>query len=220
MPTSSLVKVGDLGIAVLLDEAGVLTKSARGMGTVGYVSPEQQYGLKVDERTDQYSLAALAYELLTGRRPLGLFPPPSRLNRDLSRSGPGHPAGPVGRAEGSVPRRVGIPDGLDRGLMGSSRRARRLSLAIIGLSAILVTASALAWVSMPDPRRSSNRAGDGTTRCLDDPAGDDCGPGTKRDGPRQFPAESRQAVRGIHPAGRAARLRDLGPVRPSHRSGG
>ena len=58
---------------------GVLTKSFRGMGTVGYVSPEQQYGLKVDERTDQYSLAALCYELLTGRRPLGSFPPPSQF---------------------------------------------------------------------------------------------------------------------------------------------
>ena len=50
------------------------------MGTVGYVSPEQQYGLKVDERADEYSLAALSYELLTGRRPLGLFARPSSLN--------------------------------------------------------------------------------------------------------------------------------------------
>ena len=85
MPTDSLVKVGDFGIAVLQDKAGLLTESVRGMGTVGYVSPEQQYGLKVDERTDQYSLAALCYELLTGRRPLGLFPPPSRLNPQLTR---------------------------------------------------------------------------------------------------------------------------------------
>ena len=84
MPTESLAKVGDFGIAVLQDKAGVLTESFLGMGTVGYVAPEQQYGLKVDDRADQYSLAALSYELLTGRRPLGLFPPPSRVNSELT----------------------------------------------------------------------------------------------------------------------------------------
>jgi eukaryotic-like serine/threonine-protein kinase len=84
MPADSLAKVGDFGIAVMRDKAGALTESFLGLGTVGYVSPEQQYGLKVDERTDQYSLAALCYELLTGRRPLGSFAPPSRLNPKLS----------------------------------------------------------------------------------------------------------------------------------------
>jgi eukaryotic-like serine/threonine-protein kinase len=83
MPTDSLVKVGDFGLAVMRDKAGARTESLLGLGTVGYVSPEQQYGLKVDERTDQYSLAALCYELLTGRRPLGSFAPPSHLNPRL-----------------------------------------------------------------------------------------------------------------------------------------
>ena len=45
-PTDSLVKVGDFGIAVMRDKAGDLTESCLGLGTVGYVSPEQQYGLK------------------------------------------------------------------------------------------------------------------------------------------------------------------------------
>ncbi len=83
MPTDSLVKLGDFGIAVMRDKAGDLTTSFQGLGTVGYVSPEQQYGLKVDERTDQYSLAAVCYELVTGRRPLGSFAPPSQLNPSL-----------------------------------------------------------------------------------------------------------------------------------------
>jgi eukaryotic-like serine/threonine-protein kinase len=83
MPTDSLVKLGDFGIAVMRDKAGALTESLMGLGTVGYVSPEQQYGLKVDERTDQYSLAALCYELLTGRRPLGSFALPSAHNPHL-----------------------------------------------------------------------------------------------------------------------------------------
>ena len=68
LPTDVLCKVGDFGLAVAQDSAGSLTRPGRGLGTIGYVSPEQQYGLKVDERADQYSLAALAYELLTGPR--------------------------------------------------------------------------------------------------------------------------------------------------------
>ncbi|MGB0068211.1 MAG: protein kinase [Isosphaeraceae bacterium] len=84
-PTEAECKVGDFGLAVMQDKAGLLTRSIRGLGTPGYVSPEQQYGLKIDERTDQYSLAALTYELLTGRRPLGQFLPPSRHNVQLPR---------------------------------------------------------------------------------------------------------------------------------------
>ncbi len=78
-------KVADFGIAVM-GGAGDPTQPGLGPGTPGYVAPEQQYGLKVDERCDQYSLAAVAYELLTGRKPLGPFAPPSRHNTKLSRS--------------------------------------------------------------------------------------------------------------------------------------
>jgi serine/threonine protein kinase len=146
MPTGSLVKVGDLGIAVLQEEAGVLTRSSRGMGTIGYVSPEQQYGLKVDERTDQYSLAALSYELLTGRRPLGLFPPPSRSNPRLSRE--------VDRAilrglsEEPKDRFADVRDfvtALDRALVSPSRKARKLSLSLLGLCVVLLATAGLAW---------------------------------------------------------------------------
>jgi serine/threonine protein kinase len=77
-------KVADFGIAVSGPAAGSLTRTDMSMGTVGYVAPEQLYRLKVDERADQYSLAVIAYELLTGSMPLGAFPPPSRLNSDLS----------------------------------------------------------------------------------------------------------------------------------------
>ena len=76
-------KVTDFGIAVLDFAIGSLTRTGRALGTPGYVAPEQQYGLKVDERADQFSLAALAYEMATGRKPLGAFPPPVRLNPRL-----------------------------------------------------------------------------------------------------------------------------------------
>jgi formylglycine-generating enzyme required for sulfatase activity/tRNA A-37 threonylcarbamoyl transferase component Bud32 len=74
-------KVSDFGIAVPQSDVGALTRDDRTLGTVGYAAPEQQYRLRVDERSDQYSLAAVVYEMLTGQLPLGSFPPPSRLNR-------------------------------------------------------------------------------------------------------------------------------------------
>src|SRR4051812_2163870 len=73
-------KVSDFGLAVPEAAAGSLTRSGLTMGTIGYIAPEQQYRLPVDERTDQYSLAAMTYELLTGHLPLGAFSKPSRLN--------------------------------------------------------------------------------------------------------------------------------------------
>jgi serine/threonine protein kinase len=76
-------KVADFGIAVLRASNGVMTGGKELLGTLGYIAPEQQYRLKVDERADQFSLAALAYELLTGRKPLGVFKPPSHYNRRL-----------------------------------------------------------------------------------------------------------------------------------------
>ena len=39
------------------------------MGTPSYMSPEQIEARPVDGRSDQFSLAVLAYELLSGTRP-------------------------------------------------------------------------------------------------------------------------------------------------------
>ena len=78
-------KVADFGLAVLRAGAGSITETREGIGTLGYVSPEQRYRLRVDERADQYSLAALAYELLTGECPVGIIRPPSGLNHRLPR---------------------------------------------------------------------------------------------------------------------------------------
>ena len=76
----------DFGLAVLDTDVGGQTQTDGLMGTPGYVAPEQQYGLGVDERADQYSMAAVIYELLTGHRPLGILKPPSQLGPGL---GPG-----------------------------------------------------------------------------------------------------------------------------------
>jgi serine/threonine-protein kinase len=79
-------KVSDFGIAVPEALVGSLTHSGHFAGTIGYMAPEVQYRLPVDERADQYALAAVTYELLTGQLPLGVFPDPSQVSPRLHRS--------------------------------------------------------------------------------------------------------------------------------------
>ena len=50
----------------MLSESGVTGTSAF-LGTIAYVAPEQIEGRPVDAKADQYSLACLTYECLTGR---------------------------------------------------------------------------------------------------------------------------------------------------------
>jgi eukaryotic-like serine/threonine-protein kinase len=59
------VKVTDFGVAALTDALGSAT--GRG-GTLGFMPPEQLRDEPLTERTDEWALAALAYEMLTGRR--------------------------------------------------------------------------------------------------------------------------------------------------------
>jgi serine/threonine protein kinase len=62
------VKVADFGIAKLMSAQNP-TVTGMLMGTPSYMSPEQIEARAVDGRSDQFSLAVLAYELLTGSRP-------------------------------------------------------------------------------------------------------------------------------------------------------
>src|SRR6185503_16762213 len=67
--------VADFGIArgSLGSEAGVATEIATAanlvIGTPRYMSPEQITGGEVDARSDQYSLACVLYEMLSGEAP-------------------------------------------------------------------------------------------------------------------------------------------------------
>lgn len=63
--------VMDFGIAKAVSAAGheTLTQTGMMVGTPAYVSPEQAAGEQLDARSDQYSLACVLYEMLSGERP-------------------------------------------------------------------------------------------------------------------------------------------------------
>ncbi|HSK16995.1 MAG TPA: protein kinase [Gaiellaceae bacterium] len=64
-------KVTDFGIARTIGVEDGLTQTGTVLGTGHYISPEQASGQRADERSDQYSVGVLFYELLTGEVPYG-----------------------------------------------------------------------------------------------------------------------------------------------------
>jgi serine/threonine-protein kinase len=61
-------KIADFGIAKIA-AAENLTMTGSIVGTPHYMSPEQVQGQAVDGRSDQFSLAVIGYEMLTGEKP-------------------------------------------------------------------------------------------------------------------------------------------------------
>jgi len=72
------VKVVDFGLAKVAapatgagDAATALTATGALVGSAPYMSPEQASGRALDPRSDLFSLGAVLYEMLAGRRPFG-----------------------------------------------------------------------------------------------------------------------------------------------------
>src|SRR5205085_7158702 len=77
------VKVLDFGLAKLTEQPGqtnpadsamdtkvkAYTEAGAVIGTVNYMSPEQARGLKVDARSDIFSLGVVMYEMAAGHMP-------------------------------------------------------------------------------------------------------------------------------------------------------
>ena len=68
MFTDGTIKVMDFGIAKFAREEGK-TATDQAIGSVHYISPEQASGSVTDAKSDIYSVGAMMYEMLTGRKP-------------------------------------------------------------------------------------------------------------------------------------------------------
>ncbi len=68
MFTDGTIKVMDFGIAKFAREEGK-TATDQAIGSVHYISPEQASGNVTDAKSDIYSVGAMMYEMLAGRKP-------------------------------------------------------------------------------------------------------------------------------------------------------
>ena len=97
-PEGVIPKVGDFGLARLLDDGSGRTRTGTTMGTPQYMAPEQVRDAKsVGPESDVFALGAILYEMVTGRRAFdgediitifqatasASYTPPERLRADL-----------------------------------------------------------------------------------------------------------------------------------------
>lgn len=61
-------KIADFGLARLLGEGHTHTKTARAVGTLGYMAPEYAIHGRVSPKIDIFSFGVLVLEIVTGRR--------------------------------------------------------------------------------------------------------------------------------------------------------
>jgi hypothetical protein len=148
---ADVAKVLDFGLAKLRELEGTDDETCQGiiLGTPAYMAPEQIEGLRVDARTDVYSLGALMYRLVTGHPPFHAPSPMAVLSKHLHE----RPVPPAERAP-----ELGIPLGVSRLVMRALRKdpADRFQR-VEDLQALLVEelrlAGAASMESLLDPER-------------------------------------------------------------------
>ena len=177
--------LGDFGLARHASTPTSLTGERSFVGTIDYIAPEQIRGDQLDGRADQYSLACVLYECLTGAQPfvrdtdvatvfahLNERPPPvsvgrhptcrRRSTRVLARGLAKEPAdryadcrGAARRGPGGAARRRPRPAG--------ARRRRRRSPGV-GARCLVAAAVGGGVASRPHARRRADRAAPATRR--------------------------------------------------------
>jgi serine/threonine protein kinase len=80
------VTLTDFGIAKALQGGAQMTRTGTMVGTPEYMSPEQAEGRPIDQRSDNYSLGVMLYQLLTGRVPFQAETPTAVLLAHLTQA--------------------------------------------------------------------------------------------------------------------------------------
>jgi tetratricopeptide (TPR) repeat protein len=75
-----------MDFGVVKEPGADLTSVGEVVGTVAYIAPEQITGARVDSRTDLYSLGAVLYLMLTGKRPFSARTLAGYLDKHLHRA--------------------------------------------------------------------------------------------------------------------------------------
>jgi tRNA A-37 threonylcarbamoyl transferase component Bud32 len=165
LDSKNTVKITDFGIA---KRAGASTNTtSRFMGTPEYMSPEQLEGRgDIDGRADQFALATIAYQLVTGRKPFEADTvtalshlianknpvPPTQINHSLSNQVDAVISKALAK---SRDRRYGscteFTDALDVALMAPPRRAvpvwAVVTAAVVLLGALVLVGIDFGWFS-------------------------------------------------------------------------
>ena len=191
-----VVKVVDFGVAKLR-HGPELTAFNTILGTVAYMAPEQITAQKVDGRTDQYALANIVHELLSGARPPDNESVPQQAMKILYQQPP-----PLGEVPGAVNEVLFQAMAKDPGARFPSVKAFVDALLEAALAPRRDTDPEFAAVPMPDPLSTTGRilagealpplAGEPTTVSLA-PLGQDAA---------DAPTEIRDSARPTGPTGR------------------
>jgi len=79
------IKVMDLGVARLIQEANRLSTTGHFVGSPLYAAPEQFTGEDIDGRADLYALGLTLYELVSGRHPFeGISAPAAIMHKQMT----------------------------------------------------------------------------------------------------------------------------------------
>ncbi len=150
------VKITDFGVALRRVDARTLSELGLAQGTIDYCSPEQRYGLPIDPRSDLFSLAILAYELLTGFLPGRVFASACARNPQL-------PAGMDAVLRRGLARdpdeRYATVEEFHRDLLGALQQPQREAPPGVVL---LVGAGVPSLADLPDEARPTTEGGTGS----------------------------------------------------------
>ena len=147
---SGQAKLADFGLVRLAEASGALTALGQVLGTPAYMSPEQCAGNEADSRSDVYSLAVMAYELLVRRLPYINAP------GDMVATMQAHMHGSVPRPTSLKP---GFPVAVERALLaGLARSPNRRCASAADFWHGLESGADRAWQGWPERSRLAAQA--------------------------------------------------------------